>query len=556
MWRDRSAERTSLNCIVTRIDADFVIVGAGSAGCVLANRLSASGKLKVVLLEAGGSDLVPWIRVPIGYGKSYYDPGVNWKYETLPEPALGGQPSYWPRGKLLGGSSGINAMVYVRGATQDYDDWARGAPGWDWQTIEPYFRRLERWQGPLSQARGTLGPLAIKPLDEAAHPTCEAFLRAGEEFGLARNPDYNAGDMHGVALFQHTIEDGVRASTAHAYLRPAKPRSNLSVLTQAQATRIEFSGKRATDVICQLRGRRLLVRASRDIILSAGAINSPQLLELSGVGDSERLRALGIRITRHHGSVGEHLQDHLGLDHLYRARVPTLNQELAPWRGKLWSALRYAFTRQGPLALSVNQGGGFVSLDDRDSRPDLQLYYSPLSYTRAPATSRPLMSPDPFPGFLLGFNPCRPTSRGSTHIRSANPFAAPAIRPNYLSTAFDRQQMLAGARMLRKFAAMPSLAAIIDEELRPGGGPLDNQAMWKFIAANAWSVFHPCGSCRMGDDPETSVVDPRLRVHGLDGLRVVDASIFPSLPSGNTNAPVIVTAERAADLILADQRAL
>ena len=398
--------------------------------------------------------------------------------------------------------------------------------------------------------------MAVQPLDAGAHPTCEAYLRAGEQFGLARNPDYNDGDMHGVALFQHTIENGIRASTAHAYLRAAKQRSNLSILTRAQITQVEFSGRRAIGVAGHHRGQPLLVQASREVILSAGAINTPLLLELSGAGDSKRLRTMGIRITRHLGGVGEHLQDHLGLDHLYRARVPTLNQELAPWRGKLWSALRYLFTRRGPLALSVNQGAGFVSLDDRDPRPDLQLYYSPLRYTPAPAGSRPLMSPDAFPGFLLGFNPCRPTSRGSTHLRSADPFSSPAIRPNYLSTEFDRAQLLAGARMLREFAAMPALAAIIDEELLPGGGPLDDDAMWAFITANAWTVFHPCGSCRMGNDPTSSVVDPRLRVHGLTGLRVVDASVFPSIPSANTNAPAIVTAERAADLIMDDQRFL
>ena len=318
---------------------------------------------------------------------------------------------------------------------------------------------------------------------------------------------------------------------------------------------MRFDGRKAAGVVARVSGQSVEIRSWRETIVCAGAVNSPKLLELSGIGDAKRLRDLGIRIQAESSRVGENLQDHLGLDHLYRAKVPTLNQELAPWWGKVWSGLRYLFARKGPLALSVNQGGGFLSLDDSDPRPDLQLYFSPLSYTRAPALSRPLMSPDPFPGFLLGFNPCRPTSRGSIHLASADPAEPPAIRPNYLSTNFDRDQMLAGARMLRELAAMPGLADVIAEEIRPGGPALDDEAMWEYIAANAWTVFHPSGTCAMGDVASESVVDGRLRVWGVDGLRVADASVFPFIPSGNTNGPALMVGERAADLILDDQRA-
>jgi len=541
---------------------DFIVVGAGSAGAVLANRLSESGRHSVLLLEAGGADRSPWIHLPIGYGKIYYDARVNWKYLSEPVAALGGRQSYWPRGKVLGGSSSINAMVYARGHRRDYEDWARQAPGWGWDQVAPVFRRMEDWSGGADEHRGSGGPLAVEGIEGRAHPLCQTYLRAAAEAGIPFNPDYNGACMEGAALYQITTRDGLRASTARCYLRPARHRAGLRILTRAHALQVIFDGGRARGLRYLRGGEQRIARARCEVILAAGAINSPQLLQLSGIGPGELLREMGIAVLRDSPQVGRRLQDHLGVDNLYRCRVPTLNQQLRPWWGKLRVGLQYLLRRSGPLSLSVNQGGGFVrtrpaaadGADERLAGPDQQLYFSPLSYTRAPPGKRPLMQPDPFPGFLLGSNPCRPSSRGHLQIRSPDPLDAPQIHPNYLATAEDRQAMLDGLRLTRRIAAAPAFAAVIERELLPGPQLESDAALADYVRDQAWTVFHPCGSCGMGSDAATSVLDPRLRVHGVDGLRVVDASAFPNITSANTNAPVIMLAERAAGLILEDHR--
>jgi choline dehydrogenase len=539
------------------MDFDFIIVGAGSAGCVLASRLTENGRFRVLVLEAGGTDRRFWLQVPIGYGKSFYDPRVNWMYRTEPDPALADRRGYWPRGKVLGGSSAINAMVHIRGQAADFDAWrALGNPGWDWTDVLPYFKKSEHNARGTDAWRASGGPLHVADVSRDLHPLCETYLRAGEELGLPRNPDFNGASQEGVGPYQITTRNGRRMSAARAYLHTAMRRANLRVESEAHVRRILFEGRRATGVEYVQHGAVRTARAAREIILSAGAIGSPQLLQLSGVGPAHVLAPLGIGAVLHSPAVGRNLQDHLCIDHLYRSRRPTLNQDLGPWWGKLWAGLNYVVRRRGPLSISVNQGGGFVKTRPELDRPNMQLYFSPVSYTRAPPGKRPLMNPDPFPGFLLSAQPCRPTSRGHIQIRSPDPLAHPAIHPNSLSTDHDIREMLEGTRFLRRLAAAPAFAAIIERELQPGPEIRTEAELIEDIHQRCSSVFHPVSTCRMGPDARENVVDHELKVHGLRGLRVIDASIFPAVTSGNTNAPVIMVAEKGADLVLRDHNRL
>ncbi|MAD95604.1 MAG: choline dehydrogenase [Rhodobacteraceae bacterium] len=531
---------------------DYVIVGAGSAGCVLANRLTKSGRNSVLLLEAGGTDHSPWVQIPIGYGKVFHDARVNWKYITEPTPNHANQRTYWPRGKVLGGSSSINAMVYVRGHRNDYAEWQAVAPGWSWDDVEPIFRQMEDWDGEISSTRGTKGPLGVHDVTAEVHPITHTYLQAAQQAGYKINPDYNGLDMEGAALYQITTKNGKRASASRAYLHPAKKRQNLHTQTKAHATRVLFDGKRAIGVEYIQNGLTKNANARAEVILCGGAINSPQLLQLSGVGPGKVLQNQGIHIVHQSCQVGRNLQDHLGSDNYYHAEVPTLNQQLRPFLGKVKIALQYALKRTGPLSLSLNQGGGFIRLNKNATFPDLQLYFSPVSYTRAPVGVRPLLSPDPFPGFLMGFNPCKPTSVGHLQICSPDPLVPPKMHPNYLNTEYDLKMMIAGTKLMRRIAQTPAMQSIIKSELLPGENVKTDCQIADYIRKKSWTVFHQCSTCRMGVDPSTSVVDERLRVHGVQNLRVADASIFPTIPTGNTNAPTIMVGEKASNLILSD----
>ena len=534
---------------------DYIIVGAGSAGCVLANRLTENGRHKVLLLEAGPSDLRFWVQVPIGYGKTFYNPALNWMYQSEPIPGLNGRTNYVPRGKILGGSSSINAMVYSRGQAGDFEDWeAMGNTGWGWKEALRTYRKMEDHELGAGPFHGAGGPLHVTDISKTVHPLSHLYVKAGQEAGLKYTPDLNGETIEGVGLYQITTKNGMRWSSSRAYLWPAKSRPNLRIMTGALATRILFEGKRAAGIAYRRNGQDATAFADREVILSGGSINSPQLLQLSGVGPAELLKRVGVALHHDSPAVGRHLQDHVCFDHIFRASQPSLNEELYPWWGKLRLGLQYLLTRKGPLSLSVNQGGGYFRSRPDLPRPNIQLYFSPLTYEKTPPGVKKLMEPDPFPGFILSVSPCRPTSRGHLEIKSSDPDQAPAIQLNLMSTNHDVQELLEGARFLRKLSAAPSLASVIAEELKPGPGPDSDDKVIADIRARSYSVFHPCGTCRMGPDPKESVVDPRLRVHGLSGLRIVDSSIFPTVTSGNINAPTIMIGERGAEFVLEDVR--
>jgi choline dehydrogenase len=535
---------------------DYIIVGAGTAGCVLANRLTASGEYRVLLLEAGGADRSPWIRVPIGYARTFHDRRYNWMYEAEPDPALDNRRAFWPRGKVLGGSSSINAMIYVRGQPGDFDDWqAAGNPGWSFAEVLPWFRKLEDHAWGASEYHGAGGPVHVSDVSASVHPLCATFIDACATLGIARTADFNGAQSEGAGLWQVSIKGGLRVSSATAYLHPVRRRKNLSVKLRARATRVLFSERRARGVEYLRKGVRLVAQARREVLLAAGAVNSPQLLELSGIGDAQLLRHFQIPVLADSPAVGRGLQDHVAVSYFYRSRVPTLNNQLAPFAGKLKAAVRYAFGRRGPLAMSVNQAGAFLRSRPELARPNLHIYFNPASYsTTTSGSRRRLMNPDPYPGFLMSFNTCRPTSRGMVHIRSADPLAAPAITPNSISSPEDVQDVFDGAQVLRRIAAAAPLAQVTDSEREPGAAVHSDNEVLSDFRQRAGSVFHASCTCAMGPPGRTAVVDGRLRVHGVAGLRVVDASVFPNITSGNTNTPTLMVAERASELILQDSR--
>ena len=535
-------------------DFDYIIVGGGSSGATLAGRLSSNPSVKVLLLEAGPSDGSLKIKVPLGYGSLFYDQKFNWKYETEPEAELNGRRMYWPRGKVLGGSSAINAMVYVRGHQNDFKDWAKVAPSWSWSNVEPLFKKIEAWKGKSSSARGSSGPVGVSNVERDVHPLTNKYLEAGQELGFPLNRDYNGSHMEGVSVYQTTIANGLRVSSASAYISKRNSGRNLRVITNAHVTKLIFDGRRAIGVCFSQGNRETTVLTDGEVILSAGALNSPHLLYLSGLGPANELQPHGISVLQDMPHVGRHLQDHIGVDFTLAVNRPSLNQKLRPVLGKFLVGLEYLFFKSGPLAMSLNQAGGFVKSDPSLEAPDLQLYFSPLSYSTAPHGKRPLMSPDPYPAVRLGFNPTKPTSEGWISLKSSDPFESPKFVGNYLSTEEDKKVMISGIHLMRKFLKTKAMRDIVKEELSPGSDFNDDKSFMDFARSEGGTVFHQCGTCRMGKDISSSVVDESLKVHGIDGLRVADASIFPRITTGNTNAPSIMVGEKAADIILAEQK--
>ena len=527
---------------------DYIVVGAGSAGCVLANRLSADPANRVLLLEAGGRDTNPWIHVPVGYFKTMHNPATDWCYVTEPDPGLNGRRLQWPRGKVLGGSSSINGLLYVRGQPADYDHWRQlGNTGWAWQDVLPYFRRAEDQQHGENEWHGVGGPLAVqdKRIDR---DICAAFITACEQVGIPRNDDFNGPDQEGAGYYQLTSRNGRRCSSAVAYLRPVRARPNLHIVTRAHTERVLFEGRRAVGVRCRVGGEAREYRADAAVVLAAGAIGSPQILMLSGVGPGEHLREHGIEVVHDLPGVGRHMQDHLQIRSVYRCRRgSTLNEEVNNPLRRVLMGIQYALFRTGPLSLAASLVGVFTRTDPSAATPDIQFHVQPLS------ADEPGEGLHPYPAFTSSVCQLRPESRGRLELRSADPCEHPALHPGYLASETDQRVTVAGMKISRRICNAPALAEYIDEELVPGAQVQGDEALLEAARDIGQTIYHPTSTCRMGPDP-MSVVDERLRVHGIEGLRVADASIMPVIVSGNTNAPAIMIGEKASDMLLEDAR--
>ena len=529
---------------------DYIIVGAGSAGCVLADKLSANGRHSVLLIEAGPSDRRFWVQTPIGYGATYTDPKVNWRFYSEAEAGLGNRKMYVPRGKVLGGSSSINALVYHRGQSSDYDDWKRaGNVGWDYNSILPFFECFENVVGSDQQSQNISGKLTITDVADQYHPIMSAFFAMSRDLQI---PYKNRCQMMGEGVYPYyiTTRHGRRCSSATAFLWPAKGRQNLKVMTDATVTKLIIRDGAAVGVELIQHSRSQTFSAQAEIILTAGAIGSPHILQLSGIGSGKLCQSHGIVNVCDQPNVGKHLQDHLGINYFHLANRPTLNNVLGSWPHLIIAGVNYIMRRKGPLSLGVNQLGGLVRATPDASRLDTQLYINPITYSVTDDDTRRLTKPDRAPGFALSFNSCRPYSAGSVYIKSADAAMPPAIHGNYLDDQRDIKDVLRMARFIGRMQNSPSVQKLLAAPPETNLLALSDNEIIDDFRARSGTVFHPCGTCRMGPDRRHSVVDPQLRVHGVGKLRVADAAIFPNITSANTNAPTIAVAHKAADLIL------
>lgn len=531
---------------------DYIIVGAGSAGCVLANRLSADPKIRVLLLEAGGRDSNPWIHVPVGYFKTLHNPKTDWCYKTDPDPGLSGRRLDWPRGKVLGGSSSINGLLYIRGQGEDYDHWRQlGNAGWSHADVLPYFKRAEDQERGGDAYHGAGGPQKVSDM-RAKRDVCEALIGAAEANGIPRTTDFNGAVQEGAGYFQLTAHRGRRWSTAVGYLRPAEKRPNLTVMTNAPAIGLLFAEddpRKVTGFAYSRKGRRheAGLRSGGEVVLSAGAIGSPQILQCSGIGPGALLSGLGIPVVHALSGVGENLQDHLQIRMIYEVNVPTLNDEINNPVRRVMMGLEYILKRTGPMTMGASQVGIFTKTRPELATPDIQFHFQPLS------ADKPGIEMHPFSGVTSSVCQLRPESRGSIAIRTPDPADYPSIRPNYLSAVRDQETAVASMKVSRKLFSSAPLKDFVVREHLPGASVASDAELLESARKIAQTIYHPTSTCKMGDDA-TAVVDQQLRVHGVAGLRVVDASIMPSIVSGNTNAPTIMIAEKASDMILNARR--
>jgi choline dehydrogenase len=526
-------------------DFDYVVVGAGSAGCLLANRLSADPGTRVLVLEAGGPDRSFWIRLPVGYFRTIYDPRFARLFDTEPCEGTAGRAIVWPRGRVLGGSSSINGLIFIRGQHADFDGWARlGAAGWAYRDVLPHFKRYERYEGGASEYHGAAGEFGVANLKND-HPYCAAWVDAGAELGLPRNPDFNAASTYGVGAYQLSTRNGWRTSAAGAFLHPVRQRPNLTVITGAHVSRVLFSGTTATGVEWLAGGARHEARAEREVILAAGAIQSPQILQLSGVGPAGLLQSYGIGVVADSPGVGENLQDHYQARTIVRLKRPvSLNDHVRDPLRLAAMGFEWLVRRSGPLTVGAGQVGGAACTEHaRDGRPDIQFNVMPLSVDKP---GDPLHR---YSGFTAAAWQCHPASRGRVRIRSADPREAPRIETGYLAEALDRRTIVAGIRMLREIYRQSAFRDLWAEEVLPGPGAASDRALLDFARAKGGTVFHCVGTCRMGGDAD-AVVDPALRVRGVERLRVIDASVMPVVTSANTNAASLMIGEKGADLVL------
>lgn len=532
------------------MEFDFVIVGAGSAGCALASRLSEDGRHTVALLEAGPKDTNPWIHIPVGYFRTMGNPKTDWRYKTESDQGIAGRSISWPRGRVLGGSSSINGLLYVRGQPQDFDAWAQmGCTGWSWDGVLPYFKRSETWKGPNgTELRGTDGPLSVQT-SRLKREIVDHWVEAAQAAGYKKTEDYNAYDQEGVGYFQLTMNGGRRCSSAVAYLKPAKGRANLKIITNAQTERVLIEDQKAVGVRARINGKMTDIRARGEVILSAGAIGSPQILMLSGVGDPEDITPHGIEMKAELKGVGKNLQDHLQARPVFKTSLSTINVETDNLFKQAMIALQYALTQRGPMTMAASLGTGFLKTEPHMETPDIQFHIQPFS------ADSPGEGAHPFSAFTASVLQLRPESAGHLKLTSSSMDDHPAIHPNYLATDTDCRTIVKGIQIARKIAQYEPLKSHITEEHAPGQGVAldDDEATLDWARRTSVTIYHPTGTCKMGIDP-MAVVDPRLKVNGIERLRVADASIMPLIVSGNTNAPAIMIGEKASDLILEDAR--